>query len=57
MGLIREAFRRFEQTQPKKTTGRKANFTTFLTVSPSAAFDALLFVNTLTPARHAPRAQ
>jgi erythromycin esterase len=32
----------------------RANFTTFLTVSPSAAFDALLFVDTLTPARHAP---
>jgi erythromycin esterase len=33
----------------------RANFTTFLTVSPSAAFDALLFVNTLTPARAAPQ--
>jgi erythromycin esterase len=32
----------------------RANFTTFLTVSPNAAFDALLFVDTLTPARQAP---
>ncbi|HEY6403109.1 MAG TPA: erythromycin esterase family protein, partial [Blastocatellia bacterium] len=30
----------------------RANFTTSLTVSPSVAFDALLFVNTLTPARN-----
>jgi hypothetical protein len=29
----------------------RTNFTTSLTVSPSVAFDALLFVNTLTPAR------
>jgi hypothetical protein len=33
----------------------RANFTTFLTVSPSAAFDALLFVNTLTPAHATPQ--
>jgi erythromycin esterase len=29
----------------------RTNFTKSLTVSPSVAFDALLFVNTLTPAR------
>src|SRR5262245_44055502 len=32
----------------------RTNFNSFLTVSPSAAFNALLFINTLTPARHAP---
>ena len=31
----------------------RANFTTFMTLSPGAAFDALLFINTLTPARAA----
>jgi erythromycin esterase len=33
----------------------RTNFTTSLTVSPSVAFDALLFVNTLTPARTTPQ--
>jgi erythromycin esterase len=32
----------------------RTNFTTSLTMSPSVAFDALLFVNTLTPARTTP---
>lgn len=32
----------------------RANFTTYLTLSPGAAFDALLFIDTLTPARTAP---
>jgi len=33
----------------------RTNFTSSLTVSPSVAFDALLFVNTLTPARATPQ--
>jgi erythromycin esterase-like protein len=33
----------------------RTNFTRSLTVSPSVAFDALLFVNTLTPARATPQ--
>lgn len=33
----------------------RANFETFLTMSPGTAFDALLFINTLTPVRVAPR--
>jgi erythromycin esterase len=33
----------------------RTNFSTSLTVSPSVAFDALLFVNTLTPARTTPQ--
>ncbi len=32
----------------------RANFTTYLTLSPGAAFDAILFIDTLTPARIAP---
>jgi erythromycin esterase len=32
----------------------RANFTTYLTLSPAKAFDALLFVNTLTPAHITP---
>jgi erythromycin esterase len=31
----------------------RANFTTYMTLSPGVAFDALLFINTLTPARTA----
>jgi erythromycin esterase len=33
----------------------RTNFTSSLTVSPSVAFDALLFVDTLTPARTTPQ--
>ncbi|MBO0862580.1 MAG: erythromycin esterase family protein [Chloracidobacterium sp.] len=35
----------------------RANFTSYLTLSPGAAFDALLFIDTLTPARAAPPAR
>jgi erythromycin esterase len=35
----------------------RTNFSAFLTMSPGAAFDAIVFIDTLTPARAAPPAQ